>query len=238
MSERPDGGLAVYYGLYPARVSDSTPDELGRIEVELPWLGTNPEDEAGHEGDPGDPVRVRATLLSPWASADQGLVALPEAESQVIVGFEAGNLARAYVVGACWNGVAQMPHRGVATSGRSTQASENRRVLRTKAGHYVELDDSEGSTKLTVASSSGHVIELDDDGGSISITHTDGQRITLDPGGGVTITANTTLTVNAPNGVTVTSPSTRFTGLVQCKTVIADASTVSPSYTPGVGNLL
>lgn len=238
MSDRPDGGLAVYYGLYPATVSDSEPDELGRVEVELPWLGANPSDEAGQQGDEGEPVRVRATLLSSWAGADQGLLAIPATDTQVIVGFEAGNLARAYVVGACWNGAAQMPHQGAAARGRSTQATEDRRVLRTKAGHYIELDDTSGSTKLTVASAQGHSITFDDDRSSIEIAHANGQRITLDPGGGVTITANTTLTVSAPSGVTVTAPTTQFSGLVQCTTLIASAAVVSPTYTPGIGNLL
>jgi uncharacterized protein involved in type VI secretion and phage assembly len=238
MSVRPDGGLAVYYGLYPATVSDSAPDELGRVEIELPWLGTNPRDEAGQRGDQGEPVRVRATLLSSWAGADQGLLAIPARETQVIVGFEAGNLARAYIVGACWNGVAPMPHQGAAASGRSTRATEDRRVLRTRAGHHIELDDTEGSTKLTVASAKGHKLVLDDDASSITITHADGHTITLDAGGGVTITASTTLTVNAPSGVTVTAPSALFSGLVQCTNLVATASVVSPSYTPGIGNLL
>jgi uncharacterized protein involved in type VI secretion and phage assembly len=238
MSARPDGGAAVYYGLYPATVSDSTPDELGRVEVELAWLGTNPSDEAGQGGDEGEPVRVRATLLSAWAGADQGLLAIPATDTQVIVGFEAGNLARAYVVGACWNGAAQMPDRGAAASGRSTRASEDRRVLRTAAGHYIELDDTGGSTKLTVASAQGHSITLDDDRSSIVITHANGQRITLDAGGGITISTNTTRTVDARNGVTVTAPTTLFSGLVQCTTLVATGSVVSPTYTPGIGNLL
>ena len=83
-----------YFGLYPALVADIVdPEHLGRVQVRFPWLG-----EAGQD------VRAWATLLSPYADNDQGLLALPEVDSQVVVGFEAGNLRRPYVVGACWNG--------------------------------------------------------------------------------------------------------------------------------------
>ena len=35
-----DGGGPRYFGLYPAIVTDLVdPDRLGRIEVQLPWLG-------------------------------------------------------------------------------------------------------------------------------------------------------------------------------------------------------
>lgn len=245
MSARPDGGMQVYYGLYPAVVSDSTPDEQGRIEVELPWLGKNPSnvtgleggEEAGQAGDAGEPIRIRATLMSAWGSADQGLLAIPARDTQVIVGFEAGNPMRAYVVGACWNGVAQMPHCGSTSAGKTTQASEERRVLRTRAGHYLEFDDSSGSTKVTLASSNGHTLTLDVEGSAIRIEHASGQTITLAADGSIQITANNTMTINAPSGLTVTAPTATFTGAVNCTTLTAAISVVTPTYTPGVGSL-
>jgi uncharacterized protein involved in type VI secretion and phage assembly len=238
MSDRPDGGLAPYYGLYPAKVTDSTPDDLGRIEVELPWLGQNPADEAGQQGDAGEPVRIRATLLSSWAAADQGLLTLPPNDSQVIVGFEAGNLARAYVVGACWNGVAQMPHQGSASSGSSTEATEDRRVLRTKTGHYIEFDESSGSNKLTLATAGGHKITLDDTSSEISITHSSGHAIKLEASGNISITANAGVSITASSGLTVTAPTAQFSGIVQCTALIASTAVSSPVYTPGIGGLL
>ncbi len=238
MSGRPDGGLQLYYGLYPAKVSDPKPDDLGRIEVELPWLGKNPSDEAGQQGDEGQPVKIRATLLSVWAAANQGLLAIPPKDSQVIVGFEAGNLARAYVVGACWNGVAKMPYQGSASEGNNEQGSDKRQVLRTKGGHYIELDESSGSGKVTVASSNGHTIKLDADGSSISITHASGHTIVLEASGAITIRANTTLDITAPAGVNVTTPTASFTGAVSCTTLNASVSVSAPAYTPGVNSLL
>jgi uncharacterized protein involved in type VI secretion and phage assembly len=246
MSGRPDGGVQLYYGLYPAVVTNSTPDAQGRIEIELPWLGKNPSsasglaggEEAGQQGDGGELVKLRATLMSVWGSADQGMVAIPAEQSQVIVAFEAGNPMRPYVVGACWNGVAEMPYRGSAASGDNTRATEARRVLRTKAGHYLELDESAGSTKVTLASSNGHKLTLDADGTKVTVENSGGHSITLEADGSIKITANNTVTITAPSGLTVTAPTATFSGLISCTTLTASTSVISPLYSPGVGNLL
>ncbi|MGE4340139.1 MAG: phage baseplate assembly protein V, partial [Pigmentiphaga sp.] len=90
MNSNPDGGRQQYYGVYPAIVTDIVdPDNLGRVEVKFPWLGTDGERD----------VRAWATLLSPYADRDQGFLTLPEKDSQVVVAFEAGNLHRPYIVG-------------------------------------------------------------------------------------------------------------------------------------------
>src|SRR5690349_1223407 len=133
-----------YFGLYPALVADIVdPEHLGRVQVRFPWLG-----EAGQD------VRAWATLLSPYADSDQGLLALPEVDSQVVVGFEAGNLRRPYVVGACWNGREVMPVSPIRPN--------NKRVLKSRGGSLLEFDDTAGATKVTVLSGGGHRVVLDD----------------------------------------------------------------------------
>ncbi len=52
----------------------------------------------------------------------------------------------------------------------------------------------------------------------------------------VEITGNTEVKVTAPM-VQVTSPMSTFSGVVQAQTFIASSGVVSPSYTPGVGNI-
>ena len=44
-----------------------------------------------------------------YADDDQGFVALPAVGTEVVVGFEAGDLRRPYIVGSCWNGQEMMP---------------------------------------------------------------------------------------------------------------------------------
>ena len=57
----------------------------------------------------GDDVRAWATLLHAVRRRRPGLVVLPEVGTQVVVGFEAGDLHRPYIVGSCWNGREMMP---------------------------------------------------------------------------------------------------------------------------------
>lgn len=217
---QPDGGGPRYFGLYPAIVTDLVdPQELGRVEVKLPWLG--------EDADGGD-VRAWATLLTPYADDGQGLEIIPEKDSQVVVAFEAGNLRRPYVVGACWNGKAKLPER--------PQAANNLRLIHTRAGSRLEFDDTPGAPKVTLSTASGHTIVLDDGGSSISIEHANGSVIVLNAAGQIEVRANATVEVTAA-AVNVHAPTAVFDGMITCTTLIASASVVSPSYTPGAGNV-
>jgi uncharacterized protein involved in type VI secretion and phage assembly len=214
----PDGGRQTYYGLYPALVTDLVdPDGLGRIEVELPWLG---------EG--SDRVRAWATLLSPYADDAQGFQALPEAGSQVVVGFEAGNPRRPYIVGACWNGRESLPSE--------PQAANNIRVLKTRSGSKVEFDDTEGAARIIIETAGGHRIELDDAGPAVSIRHSMGSSINFTAGGSIEITANATVELTAAT-FNVHAGVANFDGMINCTTLTASVGVVSPMYTPGAGNI-
>ena len=216
---RPDGGGPRYFGLYPALVTDIVdPDELGRVEVELPWLGG------------GDAAEVRswATLVTPYADAGQGLQCVPEVGSQVVVGFEAGDPRRPYVVGACWNGAEAMPER--------PEKANDLRLIHTRAGSRLEFDDASGAAVVTLKTAGGHKLVLDEGGSSVTLEHANGSVITLDPKGRIEIRANATVEVTA-SALNVHAPTAVFDGMVSCKTLIASSSVVSPSYTPGAGNV-
>ncbi|QNM98654.1 phage baseplate assembly protein V [Chitinimonas koreensis] len=218
MNPRRDGEGARWFGLYPAIVTDLVdPDARGRIEVKFPSFG-----EAGQS------VRAWATLLAPYADGDQGLQILPEVDSQVVVGFEAGDPTRPYIVGACWNGKAALPE--------AAQAANNLRLIKTRAGSTLEFDDSQGAAKVTLAMQSGHQVVLDDAAQSVTISHSNGCEIVIDIAGKVSITANTSVDVNAPVAINLHSPMVMCDSTVQCTTLIT-TSVVSSSYTPGAGNV-
>lgn len=215
----PDGGLQQYFGLYPAIVTDLVdPDDLGRIEVKFPWLGTSGERD----------VRAWATLLTPYADDDQGLLVLPEVDSQVVVAFEAGNLRRPYIVGSCWNGREALPER--------PEAANNKRLIKTRSGSLLEFDDTDGATRVTLSTSSGHQLILDAGGQEISVRHSGGSSITLQASGKIEITANAAVDINAAV-LNVHAPVANFDGIVNCTTLVASAAVSSPSYTPGAGNI-
>lgn len=213
-----DGGGQRFFGLYPALVSELVdPARLGRIAVELPWLGSD-----------GSAVRAWSTLLSPYADQDQGFQALPEVGSQVVVAFEAGDPRRPYILGACWNGVETLPE--------APSAANDKRLIKTRSGSMLVFDDAAAGAKVTLSTPGGHTLELDDQGSSITITHSNGTVITLSAAGKVEISANATVDITAA-AMNVHAASATFDGVVNCTTLIAKSGVVSPSYTPGAGNV-
>lgn len=208
---------ARFFGLYPALVADLVdPDNLGRIQVRFPGFGAG-----------GESVRAWATLLTPYADDNQGLQILPEVDSQVVVGFEAGDPMRPYIVGACWNGRAALPV--------TPEASNDKRLLRTRSGSELLFDDAAAGAKIVLKTANGHTMTMDDQSQEISITHSNGAEIVIDMAGKITISANATVEVNAA-AVNVHAPMVKCDGVVKCTTLIA-TSVVSTSYTPGAGNV-
>lgn len=214
-----DGAAPSYFGVYPAIVTNLVdPDRLGRVEVRFPWLG--------EDGDRD--VRAWATLCTPYADDEQGLAIFPEVGSQVVIAFEAGNLRRPYVVGAAWNGQAAVPH--------TVQATNNLRILRSRADSRLEFDDDRAGAKVRITMRSGHQVVLDDTTQELTVRHANGCTLRMTATGAVEITALSSLNVSAPM-VKVDAAVSTFTGIVKCSTLIADTMVMSPAYTPGAGNI-
>lgn len=213
-----DGAGPRWFGLYPALVVDLVdPDGKGRIKVKFPSFGQA-----------GESVTAWATLLSPYADKDQGFEVLPEVDSQVVVGFEAGDPTRPYIVGACWNGQRALPE--------SAESANNKRTWKSRAGSLVQFDDTQGAFKVTVSMQSGHKLVLDDAAQDITLEHSNGCKININVAGQVSLTANSTVEITA-SALNVHAPTVMCDGIVQCTTLIASAGVVSPSYTPGAGNV-
>ncbi|WLE98050.1 MAG: phage baseplate assembly protein V [Candidatus Electrothrix communis] len=219
MNSNPDGGRQQYYGVYPAIVTDIVdPDNLGRVEVKFPWLGTDSEKD----------VRAWATLLSPYADKDQGFLTLPEIDSQVVVAFEAGNLHRPYIVGACWNGQEALPVK--------PEKANNKRVIKTRSGSILEFDDSKGAARITLSTERGHKLEMDEGARTVTLTHSDGAIVRFTASGQIEIQANATVEVSAA-AMNVHVPVATFDGMINCTTLNASVGVSSPMYTPGAGNV-
>ncbi|AUB82190.1 phage baseplate assembly protein V [Candidatus Thiodictyon syntrophicum] len=214
---RPDGDAPRYFGLYPAIVTNLVDqDGLGRIEVSFPWLGAD-----------GATVRAWATLLSPYADQDQGFQVLPERDTQVVVGFEAGSLRRPYIVGSAWNGKESLPV--------SPEKANNKRIIKTRSGSILEFDDTGGAVKVTLSTKSGHKLILKDSPQEVSLEHQNGCKITMNAAGQVKIDATSTVDITA-SVMNVHAPMALFDGTIKCTTLIT-TSVVSSSYTPGAGNI-
>ena len=81
---------------------------------------------------------------------------------------------------------------------------------------------------------------LQDGPGSVRIEDSNGNSVTLESSG-VTVNASAKVTINASTVdvnaglVTVDAGMSRFSGVVQCDTLISN-SVISASYSPGAGN--
>ncbi len=217
------------FGVYPAVVTDvRDPDNQGRVEIKLPWVGE--ED--------GDQARAWARLATFMAGKDRGSWFIPEVDDEVLVSFVAGDPRWPVVVGALWNGK-DSPPETMDGAGKNDVRS-----LTSRSGHKITLDDSSGAEKVQIKTQGGHKLTLDDgSGGTIKVEHSGGATIEIDASGTVKITALNQVTVDAPSGmkvtaaqVTVDAALSKFSGVVQADTVITN-NVVSATYTPGAGNV-
>ena len=104
------------------------------------------------------------------------------------------------------------------------------------------MEESENTASIVFETPSGVKGTFTDEGaGSIKFEDTSGNSITMDSQG-VTVQASVKVTVSASQVqvtagmVTVDAGMSRFSGVVQCDTLITNA-VVSTSYTPGAGNI-
>jgi uncharacterized protein involved in type VI secretion and phage assembly len=211
-----DGDAHRHFGVYPAIVTSITDaDRLGRVEVKFPWLGDSD-------------ARAWATLCTPYADDGQGLQFMPAVDTQVVVAFEAGDVRRPYIVGACWNGREAPPE--------TPTSSNDKRVIRSRAHSRLLFDDTDGAAKVTIDMESGHKVVLDDGAQEVRVAHANGATIVIDAGGAVRISANSTVEITA-SAMNVHAATATFDGIVNCQTLAAEVGVVSPSYTPGAGNV-
>ncbi len=117
----------------------------------------------------------------------------------------------------------------------------HKKVLRSRNGVQVTLDDQDGQETLLLETPGGQKITLKDGPGQVLIEDSNGNSVKLESAG-VTVTASAKVTVNASQVavsaslVTVDAGMSKFSGVVKADTVICN-SIISASYTPGAGNI-
>ena len=228
LTERvPTGYGGRFYGVHPALVCDiADPEGLGRIKVRLPWaLDTK-----------GSAYEAWARLATLMAGAGRGSWFIPDVDDEVLVAFEGGDPRRPYVIGALWNG-RDDPPESMDGAGQNFVKS-----FTTRNGVKVTLDDTDGRESLVLETPGGQTVILQDGPASIEVRDANGNSVTMDASS-ITVNAAVKLTINGgasvevtAGQVTVNAGMSRFSGVVQAPTVIAN-SVVSSSYTPGAGNI-
>lgn len=203
------------HGLHLAQVIDNAdPDNRGRIKVRLVTT----------------PMEVWAGVVAPSAGQGYGASFVPRLEEIVVLAFVTPELP--LVLGSVWSGGGSVPEE--------CDPQEDHYVIRTPAGTVLEFDDGDGP-KVELRTSSGYRICITEgEGGAIEIER-GGQSVKL-TSSEISVQSSGTVKVEASNVnvsaamVKVDAGMSKFSGVVQADTVIANA-VVSSSYTPGAGNI-
>jgi uncharacterized protein involved in type VI secretion and phage assembly len=225
--ERTAHGLGGrWFGIYPGLVSDiKDPNGSGRVKVTLPW---SPDTASDH-------YEAWARVTTFMGGNNRGSWFIPDVNDEVLLAFESGDPRRPYVLGGLWNG-SDKPPQSMDGGGQN-----NLKVLRSRNGVKITLDDTSGQENCIVETPGGQKITLHDGPGSVEIVDSNGNSLKMQASG-ITVNASAKVTVTASmvevsaSMVTVNAGMSKFSGVVQADTVICN-SIVSASYTPGAGNI-
>ena len=161
--------------------NNKDPDELGRVRVKYPWLSDSDES-------------AWARIVSPMAGNGRGFMALPEIDDEVLVSFEHGDIHRPFILGALWNGKDKMPM--TASQAVGGDGKVNKRVLKSRSGHTITLDDSSGSEEITI---------VDKTGNNKIVFHSPDNSMQIKIDGDLTIEAKGKITLKGTQGVDMQS---------------------------------
>lgn len=153
-----------FFGVTVGIVTNNKDEEgLGRVKVKFPWLSDTDESNW-------------ARVLSPMAGKECGVYFLPEVGDEVLVAFEQGDIEYPYILGGLWNGKDKPPDS-------NNDGKNNQRIIKSRSGHIIRLDDTEGEEKIEVIDQSGK--------NSIMINTKNNA---------ITITADADITIQSKNG--------------------------------------
>ncbi len=161
------------------KVTNATdPEGMSRIQVQFPWQvatsGTTPW------------IRVATS----YAGGNRGFHFLPEVGDEVLVGFENGEVERPFMQAALYTG-ANKPEEW------QTDAN-NVKAIRTRSGHTIELNDTEGEEKINIYDNEGSIIIFDTVAKSLTINATE----TIDIGAkNINIVAEENITIQAQGDI-------------------------------------
>jgi uncharacterized protein involved in type VI secretion and phage assembly len=142
----PDRTFGVVIGLV---TNNNDPERMGRVKVRFPWLSDTEESNW-------------ARLAVPMAGHERGLFLPPEVGDEVLVAFEHGDVRFPYVLGSLWNGKDRPPPEAAA-------GKNNVRLLRSRSGHRIEVDDTPGAEKVIVWDRKGNGLVIDAANDSITL---------------------------------------------------------------------
>lgn len=190
------------YGVVVGIVTNvDDPDGLARVKVKYPTITDDLESNW-------------ARLVSPMAGSGRGIEFIPEVNDEVLVAFEYNDINRPYVMGSLWNGQDTPPE---ANSSIVSNGEVQKRIIKSRSGHIITLDDTQSSEKITIVDKAGQTFVLDsssgaekveivDRTGSSKITMDAAQRsVTIESAMDMTLRATGKVEISGQTGVAISS---------------------------------
>jgi uncharacterized protein involved in type VI secretion and phage assembly len=209
-----------------AQVTDiQDPDNQARVQVRL----------VNFDGVDDQDGPIWARMAVPLAGNNRGTFWIPDVNDEVLVAFINGDPRHPVVIGSFWNGQDSPPEQ------MDGAGNNFLKVFRSRNGVKLTLDDADGQEKFVAETPGGQKVTLKDGPGAVEIVDSNGNSVKLETSG-ITVTASAKVTVNASQVevsagmVTVNAGLSRFSGVVQCDTLIS-TSVIATTYTPGAGNI-
>jgi len=179
------------YGVVTATVTNTKdPDQKGRIKVKYEWMGEAKAIESDW-----------ARVVSFMAGNARGAHFLPDVKDEVLVAFEHGNINYPYVVGALYNAKDKVIEK-------NADGKNNIKMIKSRAGHTISLDDSKNAEKFILKDSAGkRLVTFDVKAKSLTIENTEAGDIVIKSKGDVKISSDKNLELSGKSGVKITSSS-------------------------------
>jgi uncharacterized protein involved in type VI secretion and phage assembly len=115
--------------------NNDDPDKQMRVKVKFPWLSDQEES-----------AWARVSQL--WAGSGYGAMIVPDVNAEVLVAFEHGDIRRPYILGSLYNGIDKADTSYDPL--RNSQGIVDKHILRTKNGHQLIFDDTQGAELIRV----------------------------------------------------------------------------------------
>jgi hypothetical protein len=191
------------YGVVVGIVTNVKDDQgLARVKVKYPTISDQLESNW-------------ARLVTPMAGAGRGFEFIPEVNDEVLVAFEYDDLNKPYILGALWNGKDKPPEASNAIV--SGDGKVQRRIIHSRSGHVITLDDTDGDEKISIIDKTGNnFIQIDSAAntltiktdGAISMETKDdvtikGKNITLDATADANLKAKSNINLEATSKATM-----------------------------------
>lgn len=163
------------------------PENLGRVKVKYGWLGEIESDWT--------------RIASPMGGAGRGFFYLPEINDEVLLAFQQGHIHHPYIIGVLWNSKDKPPKpNSEVTSGGVV----NQRILKSRSGHVIILDDTDGAEQIKICDKTGkNQIVIDSKTNTMTINLE--KDYILDNKGNVDSTSVGNVTIDSKGNITIKS---------------------------------